>query len=434
MSIAIRTDRALRSHDQLEGLVRAIVSATPDDESHGLEWKSTLDLGTAAGLFHIAKAILAMANRPVSLARQQFGGVGYMVVGAAPGSVTGITPVDGAQLFQQLSKYVRADDVVWSSSYVIVEDKSVLIITVEAPEPGQRIAVLQKEYSADRRSFPAGTIFSRPSSLSVPADPSSIRALEARLLDGTRKPELEATVSWAPPLEPVWRIDASDEVVNAWAERHRTRLLNAPAQPHGPGAFLDSRSREDFEAEVEDWAHLLRTVGADAALDQMLDAFVENHREWRLVVENPSDDVLEDVRLTLIVPNHINVFTGSRGTSFPQPPPALGHKVFNGHLPLEVPDVRFAHPAGPDIEAQPSGGVVVRFEFGDLHAREEKRSDAIYFVADLQATPGDVRLEGRVTAKNRTGRVKYSTSLRVLEELFEPFAARFDRGDVPEND
>ncbi|OBF19477.1 hypothetical protein A5725_18160 [Mycobacterium kubicae] len=58
----IDTTRALRTEDELRGLVDAIYSApTTEQETNWLEWKSTLNMGVVEGRFQVAKAILGLA-------------------------------------------------------------------------------------------------------------------------------------------------------------------------------------------------------------------------------------------------------------------------------------------------------------------------------------------------------------------------------------
>ena len=90
----IGTRVSLRSPLELIGLVSAIVAASPNDETDWLEWKSGMDLGQKDSHVTIARHILGMASRQVAGALRQAGGCGYIVIGAEPGSVTGVTEVD----------------------------------------------------------------------------------------------------------------------------------------------------------------------------------------------------------------------------------------------------------------------------------------------------------------------------------------------------
>ena len=102
MVLDIDTSQALRTADELTALIRAIYDSdgAVDEETPWVEWKGTLPLDKPAGQFPIAKAILGFSNRDPERARTACDGVAYMVVGVGPGSVDGVTPVDGATLIK----------------------------------------------------------------------------------------------------------------------------------------------------------------------------------------------------------------------------------------------------------------------------------------------------------------------------------------------
>ena len=94
VALSIDTSRPLQHPADLPALISAFVGALPEDEPDWLEWKTTLDLGDKSVQGRIARTILGMANRKVAAAMRAMGGCGYIVVGAEPGSVAGIVPID----------------------------------------------------------------------------------------------------------------------------------------------------------------------------------------------------------------------------------------------------------------------------------------------------------------------------------------------------
>ena len=200
----------LRSPPELVGLVSAIVAASPNDETDWLEWKSGMDLGRKETQVTIARHILGMANRRVADALRQVGGCGYIVIGAEPGSVTGVTEADPADLSQAIQAYLGSGGPSWSASYVTAAGASVLLITVEPPAAGDRIRTLQREF----QSYQAGAIFVRRQGRTVPALPGDVMALEDRFAE----PLLAARVDRERQrLERISQIieDLFGEVVNA---------------------------------------------------------------------------------------------------------------------------------------------------------------------------------------------------------------------------
>jgi hypothetical protein len=182
MAVLIDTGMPLRSAQELAGLVNAILAASPNDETDWLEWKSGLDLGQRENQVTIARHILGMANRRVADAVRQVGGCGYIVIGAEPGSVTGVTEVDPADLSQAIQIYLGSAGPSWSASYIPTAGTSVLVITVEPPAAGDRIRTLQREF----QSYLAGAIFVRRQGRTVPAAPGDITALEDRFAEPLR--------------------------------------------------------------------------------------------------------------------------------------------------------------------------------------------------------------------------------------------------------
>ncbi|MFK3672331.1 hypothetical protein ACI2IX_19365 [Leifsonia aquatica] len=137
MTFQIDSSRALRTHDQLVELVelvRAIASAAPEDESRAVEWKSSYkDLTAPDALFAIARAILGMANRPVTVAAAAFEGVGHVVVGAEPGRLVNQVAPDSAELLNALRRYTGHGAPLWDARSVLVNEVSVVVVTVEPP-------------------------------------------------------------------------------------------------------------------------------------------------------------------------------------------------------------------------------------------------------------------------------------------------------------
>src|SRR5438270_353217 len=98
VAIDVPTDAGLRGSAALRQLVEAIAVAGEHDEADWIEWKGQLDLSTKPGCFHVARAILGLANREPERAQATCEGLGYVVVGAEPGTVHGVSTVDSANL------------------------------------------------------------------------------------------------------------------------------------------------------------------------------------------------------------------------------------------------------------------------------------------------------------------------------------------------
>ena len=179
MAIPIDTAAPLRGVDDLRRLVEAIFAADDHDEADWVEWKSTLDMSTKDGAFAVARVVLGLANRLPDRASITCGGLGYVVVGAEPGSVNGVVSIDPASLDQLIEPYLGATGGPrWSPVYLPVMNATVLVVTVEAPRAGDRIFTLRREFGGAR----GGTVFVRKSGRTIPADSGDLDALQDRLL------------------------------------------------------------------------------------------------------------------------------------------------------------------------------------------------------------------------------------------------------------
>ena len=83
-------------------------AAHSSDESEWPEWKTELDLNTKPGCFsfHIAKAILGLANRPFEVAARTCGGFGYVAVGVEPENLAGVEMPDPSQWIDRVEVYL----------------------------------------------------------------------------------------------------------------------------------------------------------------------------------------------------------------------------------------------------------------------------------------------------------------------------------------
>jgi hypothetical protein len=92
-----------RYPSELRRLVEAVRGAGGYDETRWIEWKRTLELTATAGIRHIAKQILGFANRDPQIAAMWAGGYAYLVIGASPDALEGVTQVDPEQLVSKVS-------------------------------------------------------------------------------------------------------------------------------------------------------------------------------------------------------------------------------------------------------------------------------------------------------------------------------------------
>lgn len=195
--MAFDTSEPLRGPHRLHELVAAIVAAEVP-ESHWLEWKTSLDFSTTAGRFAAARTIIAFANRDPAVAARVCGGEGYLVIGAEAGHASGVDEIDPAALHEKLRTFV--DGPHWEVAFVDVSGVRVAVLTVAAPQPGDRIHSLVKTHEGSR----SGTVFHRGVGGSAPATHRELGMLQDRLLTQAGQPspaeEFVAAVGGTNPL------------------------------------------------------------------------------------------------------------------------------------------------------------------------------------------------------------------------------------------
>jgi hypothetical protein len=237
VAILIDTSRTLRRPVDLLELVNAIVAALPTDEAEWIEWKGTLPLDAAEGWFAISKAIIGLANRHPDHAARSLEGTGYLVVGAEPGNVRGVTSVDGAKLDDWLRAYLGENGPMWAPTYVTLNGREVLVVVVELPEWGDPIHSLRKTYQpAQGKGADSGTVFARGKAGTRRATAPDMDMLQERLLRRNQKPVLDLRLHWVGNPVTLTPINLTPEARQSWLDARR-------------GA-----SKRDFEGALEEQA------------------------------------------------------------------------------------------------------------------------------------------------------------------------------------
>jgi hypothetical protein len=240
MTLEIDTSRALRSHAQLTELVETLARANPgEQETYSLEWKSSLAIDTDADArFKLGKQVIGFANRHPDEAAKTFDGCGYILIGAAAGvEPAGIERHDAAKLWDWTSPYVGTDGPVWKGDYVTIGERSVLVVTVEAPRWGDPMHLLRKEYG----SHAAGTPFIRRPGMTAQADVGEMRMLEQRAKRTASHARLEVEFDGPTPT-----VDSYRTLPEEWGKwgRRRDATAHAPARTGPCGEDRPRLARE----------------------------------------------------------------------------------------------------------------------------------------------------------------------------------------------
>lgn len=216
MPLSIDTGRAIRLPSELNQLVDAVLRAGDHDETDWIEWKSRRDLLRAEDVGDIARHVLAFSNRDPDRAHGTAEGYGYLVVGAQPGEVHGVEPIDPAALEAKLRPYLGgADGPGWWHHYVETAGKTVLVISVAPPKWGDPIRLLRKPLG----SYLKGTVFVRRNGATEIADDTEMDMLQRRIQRGRER--INASVIWSSRSPTIPPIDLSEDVVGEWIEAER---------------------------------------------------------------------------------------------------------------------------------------------------------------------------------------------------------------------
>jgi hypothetical protein len=442
----IDTTGALRTDDELLRLVAAIHDSRPEaQETNWLEWKSTLDLSTAAGKFAVAKAVLGFANRSVEDARLHCGGVAYMVVGVEPGAAAGIPAIDHANLTPGIKTY--ASTARFTPRTIRFEDVEVLVVVVEAPEPGDPQHTLQKQYD----KFHAGIVFHRGAGRTAPAGPKEVEMLGRRLLQGAQRPELDLTMT--ANADPLIRLSIEREQLEDWLCRHETYVransgkppdrppprLKPQANPARPAwdaydtfsslgdmtgslgmlRYADPKDVEEFDRRVADYLTKLRSRLMDHVLRQIVDDDDANTVHFQVV--NDTDDPVSGVQLMVrIRTGGVLVRTYPPSVrdlpALPKWPDPLDKMLANAHAGLakaEIPDF-FPHAGSV---ADTGDAFEVTWGVGDLRPRERSTDFTLTIVAGAKA-PEEITVEVVASAMDRRGTRTKTEQITVAPEAW----------------
>lgn len=403
----------------------AVLNAHPSDEKHFLEWKTALELGPQAreGHFTIAKCVLAMANRPVAVAANYFGGCGYMTIGATPAGLEDVAVPDMADLEPQIQRYIGNDGPVWSGHTVQVHGSTVLVIIVEPPRDGDPIFPLMKTFAPDdkKKAFDAGTIFVRDQARSKPATPADIKALEKRLIAGREGPQFisDITVESSMP-DAIQAIQWDDDVVSLAVAAERNALTLPAERPtrgkgfpmvpsfDGPSPELIHEYSQNRDTYLREYQKALPNYVLHNALQRL-------ERRLRLVVKNDSQHPLHDVRVKLHLPAGVAAFEEAVDV-----PASLPRRPMPPASSMPITLLAGLIPSGADFRA-PELGLMQRnvlvstdrkevtFTINSVHPEESVETDSFILVAPQSDTKPE-SVEGctfqatlSITAGNRSG-------------------------------
>lgn len=421
---------------RLPDLVTAVHSAQPEDECDWLEWKSALDLNSRHGQFVLARSILGFANRDPKTATHPLGGTAYVVVGAEPGHIEGVTPIDLADLQPRLAHYLGAPAPFWRHHYVSPRedpDRVVLVIEVPAPRVGDIAYPLAHEGTAGPKkpTAPSGTLFIRRGSKTERADYAEVHMLLSRAVESARPTtinDLGLKLSVIPD-HILIALDLEDAAIDGWLERRRQVLLaqvpDTVRRNAAIGRAWASRAigetSQAIDAYLEDVRPYVRGLMTAAFLTQGYNGVV-------IHVDNPSDEHLADIDVTLTLPHKCLVIDPSKieRAILPRYPGESPQPALTSNLSFLRPDgPRQAH-VGASPRCTSDGTKTTHVEpIGAIPAQSGGHTCTIQL--HLQPGPATLDFEVAVRSKSLPGVARWQTSAPVetkngtfLDELVDP--------------
>jgi hypothetical protein len=409
MALEIDTSRALRSHAQLTELVAAVVRANPgEQETYALEWKSSPAIETdREARFKLGKQVIGFANRHPDEAAKTFDGCGYILIGAAAGAETvGIERHDAAKLWDWIGPYVGTDGPVWKGDYVMIGERSVLVIIVEPPRWGDPIHLLRKEYGSHRE----GTPFIRRPGMTVQADVGDMRMLEQRAKRSNGHARLEVEFDGPTPTLDSYR--TLPEEWPQWGREEMLRLMRPLEQHRGVAPALgtltnrlslENRSEARFTQEVERYVGNARSVWQRHIWDEVVE---QRLAVLELLVTNRTDENYKDIEVVLTVPGGVAAFTDDDDPEHvadaPAPPEEWGSPDILRPLAVNLEGVR---PIGyRRAKVEIGDRWTVTLPAGDIRPHESIPLPVVYLAISHAFTDGEIDVEWSLTSKSASGR------------------------------
>ncbi len=299
--LTVDVTRAARSHHDRIKLLEAIRDApVHEPETDWLEWKSQLDLSQADGRATAARSILAFGNRDPVFAATQADGCGYLVAGLAPGSLTGITPHDPADVEQWLSPYIAYGEPQWSVDYLDLDGTPVMLIVVEAPRWGDPIFTLQKGIGKRR----AGAIYVRRNGKIEEAGPDDVRRLAARTVIQQPSSSLEVAVHLRAPAD-LHALGDIRAAAAAFVLHEAEDLAWFPSTSQFYAVGRDVRTDEEYQRDLETYLDRAPKFFELAVIRELIDQRVTH---LSLELENLSDQNFPKTEVALTVAPDVQVF------------------------------------------------------------------------------------------------------------------------------
>lgn len=405
-----------RLTSELVELVRAVVDSDENSqENDWIEWKlGEIDLTTKIGAFKIARQVLGFANRDPASAKRNADGHAYVVLGACPGQMTGVSVVpDSADVEQGISRYVgTSDGPRWDWKQLSLDGASVLVFIIDPPELGDPIFMLRKAYQredeTEKASGREGAIFVRRNGRTELASVAETQMLVRRSSSASETANVTVTDSAGGE---VLAFDPFDESLRKSLDGVRANLmsqLQSPARTRTRAetfalAARDRRSPEAFTLEVDEYIEELRNYLRDCAI---ANAVEKDLIQVRFLIENHSSFGLEDVVFSAEASGDFSgqVAIASDVSGFSSVPPEP--RAFGSIRSILAPSIELAKLARPKLALnEPSytacgNGFQFKQTIKSIHASRSFEAEPIAVLVNPDLRGREIDVRWKLTSRN----------------------------------
>jgi hypothetical protein len=429
-------------------LFEAIENALPTDETYWIEFKAGHDAASTEGKAAIAKAVVAFANRPPTLANKWLEGHALIVLGIQPGGVPGAAVHDPATIHQTIQPMLASPAPRWDLSYHSYKGNQVLVIIVDSPRAGDPIAVIGKSSG----KVEDGHVYVRRSGASERAKSADIRDLSARLVH-SYEPGLDIEVT-AAPVDGIEGLPIHEwpmRWIDSWIDHERARLLQPLEDYERPkqqlGAELlgfkslsafdnvsklsalglgvttapEDRTPQEYRDAIE--AHLDRCRGGLAGFEVEAALAVLPPLVWQ--VKNLTEHNLSDVNVKVHVAGDVNAYEAlgeapSVRSRIPSAPRMWGPQTKSPFNLAPIIPPSYSHPSFDTPSFSPpkpeiTNGGSFEIDFPSVSLRPAASCELGDAVVIPGSVPEPLTCEWSATATNISGLVKGSFQIPIRE-------------------
>lgn len=236
--VTLATDLIPLGERALRAVLDHVIAVGDEAETTYLEVKSSLDLGSKAGVAKVAKFLLGSANRRPHEAARHFHGYAVLVIGAQKGGAQGVPRgVEAHELEDRLRPYLGPQFPAFEFGRIGIDpENEVLFVIAQPPLEGQTIFPCHKSFQGGnpRDCLEDGAIYVRGTSNTRPARAGEVLALVERARGGGKPPiDLDVDI-----LGSIGRVDRIDETLERLYEFEEEEFAK-PEEP-GPSSFAST--------------------------------------------------------------------------------------------------------------------------------------------------------------------------------------------------